>query len=111
MANPTAETVRKGKRYTMRVFDLPSIPSALAFRQEQYGWTQAQMAKKLGLQNSHYNEILKGKRMLPYKAACLAYKIGVPATVLLSLKNQRRVKLHPLNYPAPVSQLDQEHAV
>lgn len=72
-------------------FRIPSIPSALAFRQEQYGWTQRVMAKKLGLQNSHYNEILKGKRTLPFRAACRAYKLGVPASVLLALKNCRAV--------------------
>lgn len=84
------ETIRQTERYTFR-FRTPSIPSALAFRQEQYGWTQAKMAKKLGLQNSHYNEILKGKRKLPYTAACRAYRLGVPATVLLSLKNRRSI--------------------
>lgn len=72
-------------------FRIPSIPDALAFRQEQYGWTQRKMAEKLGLQNSHYNEILKGKRKLPYEAACRAYKIGVPASVLLALKNRHSV--------------------
>ena len=86
------EIVRKTERYTLR-FRTPSIPSALAFRQEQYGWTQAQMAKKLGIQASHYSEILSGKRKLPYEAACRAFRIGVPATVLLALKNQRHAKI------------------
>lgn len=86
---PTETVVAaKTKRYTFRV---PSIPSALKFRQEQYGWTQRKMAKKLGLQNSHYNEILKGKRALPYAAACRAYRLGVPAIVLLTLKNRRSI--------------------
>lgn len=85
-----SDVIRKTERYTFR-FRVPSIPSALAFRQEQYGWTQRTMAKKLGLQNSHYNEILKGKRQLPYAAACRAYRLGVPATVLLSLKNRRSI--------------------
>jgi antitoxin component HigA of HigAB toxin-antitoxin module len=79
------------QRATEMRFAIPSIPSALAFRQEQYGWTQRQMADKLGLQNSHYNEILKGKRKLPFEAACRAFKLGVPAKVLLALKNRRMV--------------------
>jgi transcriptional regulator with XRE-family HTH domain len=73
-------------------FSTPSIPSALLFRQEQYGWTQRQMAKRLGIEESHYNEILKGKRRLPFAAACRAYKIGIPASVLLALKNQRAIE-------------------
>jgi transcriptional regulator with XRE-family HTH domain len=72
-------------------FAIPSIPSALAFRQEAYGWTQAKMAEKLGLQTSHYSEILSGKRKLPYEAACRAFRLGVPAKVLLALKNRRTV--------------------
>lgn len=75
--------------YRLTVLNLPTIPSALRFRQEQYGWTQAKMAKRLGLSTGHYSEVLSGKRALPYEAACRAYKLGVPATVLLSLKNRR----------------------
>lgn len=72
-------------------FRTPTISSALAFRQEAYGWTQARMAKALGMTSGHYNEVLKGKRKLPYAAACRAWKIGVPHTVLLDPKNQRAV--------------------
>jgi len=70
-------------------FATPTIPSALLFRQEEYGWNQAKMARKLGMQTSHYSEVLSGKRRLPYLAACRAFKLGVPAKVLLSITNQR----------------------
>lgn len=69
-------------------FGLPTIPSALRFRQEQCGWNQTEMARRLKLPNGHYSEILSGKRMLPYKAACRAHALGVPAKVLLALKNR-----------------------
>lgn len=75
----------------MKGFALSSIPSALEFRREAYGWTQTRMAKALGLQRSHYSEIISGKRRLSFRAACRAYKIGVPAAVLLALKNCRAV--------------------
>lgn len=75
-------------------FAIPSIPSALSFRQEAYGWTQSKMAAKLGLTRGHYSEILNGKRKLPYEAACRAWKLGVPASVLLALKNRRSVTVN-----------------
>ena len=64
-------------------FGLPTIPSALEFRREAYEWTATKMADKLGLEKSHYSEIIHGKRKLPFKAARKAYKLGVPAEVLL----------------------------
>lgn len=70
-------------------FGTPTIPSALEFRQTEYGWNQARMAKALGMQTSHYSEVLSGKRRLPYMAACRAFKIGVPVKVLLSITNRR----------------------
>ena len=73
-------------------FSIPSIASALEFRREAYGWTATKMAKKLGLQKSHYSEIVHGKRGLPFKAACRAFHIGVPANVLLALKNSKKVQ-------------------
>jgi transcriptional regulator with XRE-family HTH domain len=62
---------------------LPSVKVAVEFRREQYGWTQAKMALKLGMQKSHYSEFIKGKRKLPFSAIKKAYKLGVPAQVLL----------------------------
>lgn len=70
-------------------FRTPTIPSALAFRQEAYGWNQAKMARALGMQTSHYSEVLSGKRRLPHLAACRAFKLGVPAKVLLSITNAK----------------------
>lgn len=71
-----------GKKYVSK---LPSIPGALEFRREQYEWTQAKMAMELGIQRSHYSEIIKRKRGLPLKATKMAYSIGVPANVLLQI--------------------------
>lgn len=72
-------------------FRLPSIRSALEFRREEYGWTQTAMAAALGLQRSHYSEVVSGKRALPFKAACRAFEIGVPAEVLLQTPKTKRV--------------------
>lgn len=66
---------------------LPSVSEALEFRQREYGWTQRRMAKALGIGHGHYNEVLQGKRALPYAAACRAYGVGVPANILLNLKS------------------------
>lgn len=67
---------------------LPSIREALRFRQDQYGWSQKKMAAALGIQASHYSEILSGKRNLSLKAVKRAYAIGVPASVLLRQRKQ-----------------------
>lgn len=65
------------------IFRLPSIRSAVEFRRESYGWSRAVMAKKLGIQRSHYYEFVNGKRGLSYRAMCKAFELGVPANVLL----------------------------
>lgn len=62
---------------------LPTIPEALRFRMDQYGWNQTKLAEELGLQRSHMSEILNGKRPITFRAARAAYRIGVPAAVLL----------------------------
>jgi antitoxin component HigA of HigAB toxin-antitoxin module len=66
-----------------------SIPDALEFRRDQYGYTKAKMADELGLCRSHYTEIIQGKRKLPYSAARKAFAIGVPAVVLLAVDTQK----------------------
>jgi hypothetical protein len=48
------------------------------------------MAKALGLGRGHYSEIMKGKRGLPYRAACKAFELGVPAEVLLQTRTTKR---------------------
>ncbi len=60
-----------------------SVADALEFRRDQYVLTQSAFAKILGLQKSHYSEIIHGKRSLPIKAARRAFAVGVPADVLL----------------------------
>lgn len=61
-----------------------TIADALAFRRDQYGLTQGEFAKVLGMQVSHYSEVENGLRPLPIKAARRAYRVGVPAEVLLA---------------------------
>lgn len=62
-----------------------SVSEAIEFRQREFGWNQSRMAEALGLSTGHYSELMSGKRGLPYRAACRAYKLGVPADVLLNL--------------------------
>lgn len=62
---------------------LPSVADALAFRADQMGWNQTEMAKQLGLGRSQYSEIVNGKRVLPMSATKKAFAMGVPANVLL----------------------------
>lgn len=63
-----------------------SVSEAIEFRQREFGWTAARMAETLGLTDSHYSELMHGKRGLPYHAACRAYDLGVPASILLDLR-------------------------
>ena len=60
-----------------------SLADALEFRRDQYGLTKGEFAAILGLQKSHYSEIVLGKRRLPITATKRAFAIGVPAEVLL----------------------------
>lgn len=69
---------------------LPTIRSALEFRRGEYGWTQTKMAAALGLSRSHYSEVIRGKRGLPYRAACKAFEIGIPGDVLLQTRKTKR---------------------
>lgn len=62
---------------------VPEITDALEFRRDQYGLSQADFAFVLGMQPSHYSEVINGKRNLPMSAMKAAYKLGVPAEVLL----------------------------
>lgn len=59
------------------------VADALEFRRDQYGLTQREFAAILGLQSSHYSEIINGKRRLTLGATKRAFAIGVPANVLL----------------------------
>lgn len=62
---------------------LPTIIESLEFRMDQMSWTQTELGKRLGLQRSHMSEVLNGKREMPLSAIRKAYKLGVPAKVLL----------------------------
>lgn len=60
-----------------------TVSSALEFRREQYGLSEREFAYILGLQPSHYNEIVNGRRDITKKAMRRAFAIGVSAAVLL----------------------------
>lgn len=79
----TVDSVNAALRSIDECFALPSIRVALNFRAEQMGWTSAEMARHLGMQRSHYGEVLNGIRSLPLRATKKAYALGVPASVLL----------------------------
>lgn len=66
---------------------LPSVSEAIEFRQRELGWTQTRMAEALSLTTGHYSEIMHGKRGVPYRCACLAYALGVPAEILLNVQS------------------------
>jgi antitoxin component HigA of HigAB toxin-antitoxin module len=61
-----------------------SVPDALEFRREAYGLTQEQWAGVLLIGQSHYSEVINGRRALPKAAIKRAYALGVPADVLLA---------------------------
>lgn len=65
--------------------NLPSVIDAVEFRREQYVWSQKKMAKELHMCQSHYSEFIHGKRSLPMIAVKHAFRIGVPAAVLLQI--------------------------
>ena len=60
-----------------------SVAEALECRRDQYGLTQREFAEVLGLRDSHYSEVVNGRRRLPIDATRRAFAIGVPAHVLL----------------------------
>ncbi len=60
-----------------------SVGSALEFRREAYGLSADEFAFVLGLQRSHYNEIVNGRRDMSKAAMRRAFAVGVPAAVLL----------------------------
>jgi transcriptional regulator with XRE-family HTH domain len=67
---------------------LPSIPEALRTLQKQIGIKQGPMAGLLGMAPTHYSELLHGKRPITRKTMVKAYRLGVPAEVLLQeIKN------------------------
>jgi transcriptional regulator with XRE-family HTH domain len=60
-----------------------TVPEALENYRRMNGLTMVLMANKLGLWNSHYNEIIKGKRVLHIGATRKAFALGIPAEILL----------------------------
>lgn len=62
---------------------LPTIPEALRFRIDQYGWTDAKFAHEIGMHSQNFSRVMNGKRRLPLDARIKAHKLGVPAALLL----------------------------
>ena len=85
MSENKAQIIRRllreagGKRQN----DSVTLISALEFRREAYGLTATEFARVLGMGKSHYSEVVNGKRPLPIKALRRAYRVGVPAEILL----------------------------
>lgn len=67
------------------MINLPSILEAVEFRRDQYGWTKSKMAKELHITLPQYSDFIHGRRSLPFIAIKYAYRIGIPAKVLLQL--------------------------
>ena len=65
---------------------LPSIIDAVEFRRDQYGLTQRQWAKVIGLSQSHYSEFIHGKRGITLDQAAKCFEFGVPAECLFQCK-------------------------
>ncbi len=63
--------------------DMPPPIEAIRFRIEQYGWPDYRFAEAIGMQRSHFSEMMKGKRRMPLNAIRKAVELGVPAKVLL----------------------------
>lgn len=64
-----------------------TITEALEFRRDAYGLSAAEFAFVLGIERSHYNEIIRGKRSIPKTVLRRAFAVGVPAALLLQPEN------------------------
>ena len=69
---------------------LPSLKDAVEFRREQYGWTKTVMARELHISLPNYSDFIHGRRGLPFIAIKHAYRIGIPATVLLQINGESK---------------------
>ncbi len=61
-----------------------SYSEALEFRREQYDLTVKEFSFILGVERSHYNEIINGKRSITLSLCRAAAAVGVPMEILLS---------------------------
>ena len=65
-----------------------AVGDALEFRRKEYGLSRRNFSLLLGLQESHYSEVVNGKKRLSLNATKRAYAIGVPAEILLQQTEQ-----------------------
>lgn len=57
--------------------------TALETERINRSWNAKQMAEAIGIAFTHYSEFVHGKRALPLKARAGAFKLGIPAALLL----------------------------
>lgn len=67
--------------------NMPSIVDAVEFRRDQYGLTQRDWAKIIGIQAGHYSEFKQGKRKLTLNQAAKCFYYGVPAALLFQTES------------------------
>lgn len=60
-----------------------SAAEALEFRRDQYGLSRKEFCDVLSIGESHYSEIINGKRSVPMSLARKANAIGVPLKSLV----------------------------
>lgn len=67
-----------------------SVGDALEIRRKEHGLNRRNFSLLLGLQESHYSEVVNGKKRLSLNATKRAYAIGVPAAILLQQTEQSK---------------------
>lgn len=66
--------------------NLPPINEAIKFRMEQYGHTQTQTAKILGIPRGRMSELVSGKRTPSLKVSAKLFEYGIPPSVLFQTR-------------------------
>lgn len=72
-----------GKFRTIPEKERGDIIKALEDARIDLGWDKKQMAHSLGIGYTHYIEIIVGSRNLSFGGVINAYKLGIPAKILL----------------------------
>ncbi|MEM7697191.1 MAG: hypothetical protein AAF236_02165 [Verrucomicrobiota bacterium] len=96
-SNPTAATIRKRQRQEImeklegQIANYPkpelTLADALEIAREAYGLRGYQFAKLLGMPKTRYSEVVNGSRGLTKSAMIKAFRVGIPASVILSDQN------------------------
>jgi transcriptional regulator with XRE-family HTH domain len=67
-----------------------SVGDALEIRRKECGLNRRNFSLLLGMRESHYSEVVNGKKRLSLNATKRAYAIGVPAAILLQQSEQSK---------------------